>query len=487
MTHGSASRRPQRASRLATVLTIIAVITTSCATDESDPTRPTLTREQLLDPQQCKDCHPKHYAEWSASMHAYASKDPVFLAMNKRGQEETGGELGAFCVNCHAPMAVRERALPDYAEVAALPEHLQGVTCYFCHNAEAVGPEHYNADIQLAADTTMRAALDRALTPSTHGVAYSSFHDRDHSDSSTLCGTCHDIVNQHGLHLERTLSEYRTSFVSNAAQPTLFQSCQSCHMKATLGVAASLSGNVDVQPGERAVHEHLFPGVDLPLSDVPGADALRSAVEQCALPSSISYFNVVPRGALAAFSVFMETQAGHAQPSGATQDRRMWLEVEGYDDAGTKIYAEGAIADGQFEQEPGAAPHPCMLRDHIADEAGHEVHMFWEAAQLTSSRLIPVPTSPIQNTHSVECSFGPPSNRPLARLEFRLRIRPIGVDVLQDLVASGHLAREVVARMPTLTVDQRTAHYDAVKHRYIVNDDNQVDCDTYRGMLGFPP
>jgi hypothetical protein len=42
-------------------------------------------------------------------MHAYAAEDPVFLAMNARGQRETQGALGAFCVNCHAPLAVQRR------------------------------------------------------------------------------------------------------------------------------------------------------------------------------------------------------------------------------------------------------------------------------------------------------------------------------------------------------------------------------------------
>ena len=54
----------------------------------------TLTREQLLDPQTCQGCHPDQFAEWAGSMHAYASDDPVFLAMNKRGQRETGGRAG---------------------------------------------------------------------------------------------------------------------------------------------------------------------------------------------------------------------------------------------------------------------------------------------------------------------------------------------------------------------------------------------------------
>ena len=57
--------------------------------DGPRPMRPgqepvTLTREQLLDPEACKDCHPRHYREWTSSMHAYAADDPVFLAMNQR-------------------------------------------------------------------------------------------------------------------------------------------------------------------------------------------------------------------------------------------------------------------------------------------------------------------------------------------------------------------------------------------------------------------
>ena len=82
--------------------------------------RPTLTRQELLDPETCQDCHPDHYREWSGSMHAYASDDPVFLAMNQRGQRETGGELGDFCVKCHAPMAVLEGATTDGLDMASV-------------------------------------------------------------------------------------------------------------------------------------------------------------------------------------------------------------------------------------------------------------------------------------------------------------------------------------------------------------------------------
>src|SRR5205814_5566711 len=72
-----------------------------------------LTREELVDPETCKTCHADHFAEWAGSMHAYASDDPIFIAMNARGQRETNGALGDFCVKCHAPMAVHESATTD--------------------------------------------------------------------------------------------------------------------------------------------------------------------------------------------------------------------------------------------------------------------------------------------------------------------------------------------------------------------------------------
>src|SRR5580658_6531397 len=96
------------------------------------------SREDLLDPQTCNQCHLNHYADWSASMHAYASDDPIFLAMNQRGQRETNGQLGNFCVKCHAPMAVNEGATTDGLNLASVPQKLHGVTCFFCHTVDSV-------------------------------------------------------------------------------------------------------------------------------------------------------------------------------------------------------------------------------------------------------------------------------------------------------------------------------------------------------------
>src|SRR5439155_1373823 len=96
-----------------------------------------LSRQELEDPSTCKTCHPAHYEEWSGSMHAYASDDPLFRAMNTRAQRENPA-TGQFCVQCHAPMAVRENLTPDGLNLDDVPAPKRGVTCYFCHSAESV-------------------------------------------------------------------------------------------------------------------------------------------------------------------------------------------------------------------------------------------------------------------------------------------------------------------------------------------------------------
>ncbi|HTU58989.1 MAG TPA: multiheme c-type cytochrome, partial [Polyangiales bacterium] len=178
-------------------LLVLALLVTGCASASGDSVPGTqvaqLSREQLLDPETCKGCHPQHYREWASSMHAYASEDPVFVAMNRRGQRETAGEMGDFCVQCHAPLALREGATFDGSNLADLPPKHRGVTCYFCHNAVNVS-EPFNNHIELANDTTLRGAIADPVPNGAHASVYSRLQDRNRRESSQLCGSCHDVV-----------------------------------------------------------------------------------------------------------------------------------------------------------------------------------------------------------------------------------------------------------------------------------------------------
>ena len=117
--------------------------------------------------------------------------------------------------------------------------------------------------------------------------------------------------------------------------------------------------------------------------------------------ASISFFTleVTPPDL---FTFQIETNAGHNQPSGAAQDRRMWLEFMAYDASGSaaREVSSGNIADGEIEEKPEGDPkhdpHLLMFRDRIYDAQGKPVHMFWEAAKSSAhpdgyeSNVLPV-------------------------------------------------------------------------------------------------
>jgi len=206
-------------------------------------------------------------------MHAYASFDPVFLAMNRRGQRDTEGELGSFCVSCHAPLALREGATTDGLDLDEVPKHLQGVTCYFCHNTDAVEGSHNNP-LRLANDRTMRGGLKDPVATSAHGSSYSELLHGPSIASATLCGSCHDVKLPSPpapveLHLERTFSEWQASIFSppQAADETAALSCNGCHMLPT--PRSPIADNLGERAPLRSRHAHTFAGVDMALTPFP--------------------------------------------------------------------------------------------------------------------------------------------------------------------------------------------------------------------------
>jgi hypothetical protein len=255
----------RRTSRLAVPAVLFLV---ACSSSQEA----TLTREQLLDPQACAGCHQEQFNDWAGSMHAYSSKDPVFLAMNKRGQRETNGALGKFCVNCHAPMAVREGLTTDGLNLDQVPQPLHGITCYFCHSVESVEGTHDNP-LKLATDGVLRGSIANPSPKGRpHKSAYSALLDRDSPQSSTMCGACHDIVNGHGATIERTLSEWKGSAFALISGTT----CSQCHMAQSL--VEKPIAQVDGLPLRRT-HAHTFPGVDVALTPFPDTQRQREQIQ----------------------------------------------------------------------------------------------------------------------------------------------------------------------------------------------------------------
>lgn len=439
----------------------------ACSAETPD----TYSREQLLKPTTCGECHHEYYDEWSGSMHAYASKDPVFRAMNERGQKDAA--LGDFCIKCHAPMAVAEARTKDGLNLDQLPDELQGVTCYYCHQVSAVHGAN-NAQLDLAEDETMRAGIGDPVRNKAHRSAYSPLHDGNSPDSSSLCGSCHDIVvpahfsgAAADVELERTFAEWKDSIFSKAKPAA---TCNTCHFS-----TGDESGPVTIAdypgvPTTRRRHHHDFPGVDVALTPFPNKDGQQKAVTDM-LVRAVAVTVCVSQ-TFGARVILENRGAGHGVPSGAAQDRRMWVELVATspspsDPTQQLVFSSGAVPAGTsvvgFVDADGSSP--TIFRDETFDAAGNPAHFFWEIARADRHALnaprTNSPTDPLfHKVGDLAALPGPSTSYRLPgfiyeRLTVKatVRVQPIGLDVLDELYAAAPQEGAAVrAAMPTLAI-----------------------------------
>jgi hypothetical protein len=411
-----------------------------------------LSREKLMDPKTCETCHKDHYREWSGSMHAYAGDDPVFRAMNKRGQRETNGQLGPFCVKCHAPLALANGATKDGLNLDTVDAKLKGVGCFFCHTVDAVEGTHSNP-LHLATDNVMRGGFADPVANTAHKATYSKLHDRNQDESAKLCGSCHDIENGHGTKIERTFKEWNDSVFSFGGGAT----CSQCHMDQSKK-PEPIAQAPNVRSRNR--HAHTFQGVDTAMTEFPEKETQTELVQKFLNTTFQTALCVEPLGTdnYKLRVIADNVAAGHSFPSGSAQDRRVWFEVIAYK-AGAVIYQSGVVPDGQAPtQSPDA--DMWMARDCNFDDANQESHMFWEAASYEGNGF-PAKTTfnPLEEAyykgHLIQ-NF-PRSDALLPgnpdRVTMRVRVMPMGLEVLDSLVASGDLDPKFRDMMATRTMD----------------------------------
>jgi hypothetical protein len=442
---------------------LVVVVLVACG----DNAAPVLSVEELRDPATCVECHAQHVTQWQGSMHAYASDDPVFIAMNARGQRETGGALGDFCVRCHAPMAVA-LGLTDGTsfDPAQLPPAARGVTCYFCHNVARVDETHNNG-LVLANDQTMRGGAKDPVASPAHRSVYDPLMDSD-TNQSELCGSCHDIVvPEHlngvpgGVAVERTFAEWKQTFFATEDDPQLHFTCGACHMPSKRDLIADAPG-LDVAPRDNGFHEHLWPGIDQALTPFAGEAAQAAAIARDLDPAIriVGPFNSITRTQFGGICLDPDglkiridnLGAAHQLPSGAAHDRRMWLEVKAFDAGGALLFESGVTPDGEDPVDSVGDLNPATfgLWDRTFKADGSPAHFFWEIARV-ESQLLKLPAVRGED-HSSTVRFDVPIGTPIDRIETRLLVRALPFELLDELVASGDLAADVAARLPTLEV-----------------------------------
>jgi len=445
----------------------------------SQAAAPLLSPSALQDPATCQGCHPTQFAQWSGSMHAYASEDPVFLAMNKRGQRETNGALGDFCVKCHAPVAVQQKLTADGLNLTALPAAAKGVTCFFCHAAASVDGSHNNP-LGLAADgESLFGPFPDPLPGTPHKVSHSNLLDDLRPDSAAACGSCHDIVNQHGAAIERTFQEWQATLF---AIPPNGHTCAGCHMPGQDGPAASTTTK------KRRLHDHSLPGVDLALTPFPNADAQRQAVQTLIDPTLLT--SVCFRPAAGSIEVDLDNAgAGHGFPSGASQDRRVWVEVTAF--AGDQVIYQSGVPPAGQTVESAPDPDLWMIRDCMFGDDGSPVNMFWQAASFATNELpgsvMLTVTDPASFTKTHIKNVYPGGGARLGqvpdRISVKVHVKAIADEVLEDLVATGDLDANILPQIPTFTLASATVEWTTSKAKLVPGIEPPVTCVTPPGNV----
>lgn len=405
-----------------------------------------LDAEALMDPAACQGCHPDAYREWSGSMHAYASDDPVFIALNAFAQRETNGAVGDLCVGCHAPLALHTGATKDGLNLGDVPRRLRGVTCYYCHQIDRIEADH-NAAFHLADDNLFRGGIAAPFETEAHRSGSMTIHDGRHQDSSAICGSCHDVRTPSGLQLENTFAEWRESIFG---QSELGVSCAGCHMPGRVGAVAAVPG-----APIRRLHDHSMPGVDVALTDWPETESQRQGITRDLKQVVAATLCVEPGNAGPEITVILDNVlAGHSFPSGVTHARRAWVELLAYngDKGDVPILLSGVVADdepiAELEDE-----NLWLMRSQIFDENGTEVHFSWRAKTMTSTALPAGVTSDQSDPrffHAVERKYPLPTTP--TRVEMRVRMRPVGLEMFDEIIASGDLDPAVLDRVPTFTL-----------------------------------
>ena len=431
-----------------------------------------LTVEELQDPATCMECHPQHYKEWSGSMHAYASEDPVFLAMTKRGQRETNGKLGPFCVSCHAPMALALGLTNgENFDPAALPPSAKGITCFFCHNVDKVTNIHNNP-LALAMDQTMRGGLDGAKGNPAHNSKYDALMDSEKNESE-MCGACHDInvpeaINgvPGGVDVERTFKEWKTTVFATDKRPIIHLTCGQCHMRSSDGLVADFEG-VDLRPN--GVHEHTWPGIDQALTPFAEMDVQAMHIERD-LKNAVAVTGPTKVDGSAGLGGICVTpnnggeiavrvdsiNIGHSFPSGAAQDRRAWVQVIAYDASNNVVFESGRVPAGMDPEQLGD-PNLFGFWDQTFKANNQPAHFFWDIARVDSSLLLrpSITLDPLDPRvdHSTTKKFPVPGMQNLIeRVETRMFMRALPFVLVDDLIASGDLAPNIRDQVPTLEI-----------------------------------
>ncbi len=188
----------------------------------------------------CRRCHSDIFELWKNSLHAQSYENPTFRATFMTIKFGCGEAIAKDCLRCHAPMAY----LADDFDPGS-PAMAEGVSCSFCHSISSIN--HGNIDTYYNLDTSgVMYGPYKTSGEAGHETQYSSLFLE-----SDLCAGCHEYVNDFGVGVLETFSEWKAS-----SYPEQGVHCQNCHMP----IMPELSVADNYEVGNYYVTAHEFRG-----------------------------------------------------------------------------------------------------------------------------------------------------------------------------------------------------------------------------------
>jgi hypothetical protein len=353
---------------------------------------------QFIFPETCEECHSEIFDQWKHSMHNLSQKDPVYLSVAKyirKGLIDHHHIAEAeSCVKCHVPVGVitgypqktsdDEKKIPEIAN--------QGIQCDYCHSATST-EKMYNNGLQLSPGNGEEApGIKRGPFQDSesdfHESAFSEFHT-----GSEICGTCHNVKHvAYMTDLETTYDEWEKG-PYNHKDPEKRITCQGCHMYQRPGLPSTGSTqrikNRGVASDDGPVREHIFTHYFVGGNRfVPELfdDRIKPEMADERLKHAASLAIGTDRIKDGKLEIIItNTGAGHDLPTGLTDIREMWLEIEIRDKNQKKIL----YASGKLDKDRYLPDDSIMYRTVFGDGKGNRVWNIAKAKEILSDKRIP--------------------------------------------------------------------------------------------------
>lgn len=387
---------------------------------------------------ECRRCHRSQFEEWEHSLHALSHSEVVYDRYFIRASIETGQEIETFCATCHTPLGVHNKTIP-FAEAPRNPGdtkvpavEAEGVQCEFCHTITGHS-EVKNGGYVLRPSSTLLGPLEDASS-TFHEIETSSYYRQ-----AEYCGTCHAVTHPtNGIVLEATYNEWREG--PYASEGVV---CQDCHM--TEGMTKrverpGLAGRDGPRRDHISHHTCLGPNILFANTEEHREQRERS-LELMRRAAKLDVGTLLRRDGkiLLPLSV-TNVGAGHYLPTGVTEIREMWLDVEVRDAANEK---QLILRSGNLDAEGNISKGAIVYRTEVRDKQGNITTKFWNAVEKVRDHRVP-PRETV--TDHLELPAEGVTGVKALRVKAALRYRSVSPAGLAEVDAAG------VVEIPVLTL-----------------------------------